>query len=177
MSRDDWPAWATMPVEIVAADPGWPAVAARLRTRVAPLVASVAVGDVEHVGSTAVPHLAAKPIIDLLVLVDDVVAADGVAAALRADGWEEIPQELDGRPWRRAWVLPDGAVRLAHLHLVDRHHERAVDTVRFRDLLRADDELRAADARLKAELAVAHGDDREAYSDAKTAFVLAALAD
>lgn len=87
-----------------------------------------------------------------------------------------MPPELDGRPWRRFFVLAEGSRRRAHLHLVERDHRRWQDALTFRDALSAQPETAAAYAALKRELARRYPDDREAYSAAKTAFVEKVLA-
>ncbi|MFA9445276.1 GrpB family protein [Egicoccus sp. AB-alg6-2] len=185
--EQDWPAWATEAVEVVPPDPAWPALAAALRRRLTPVLGPWLVGGIEHVGSTAVAGLAAKPIVDLLAPVERLAAADDVAPALprpqpwhstpRADeGWALVPPDLDGRPWRRLFVLPSGARRLAHLHLVAGDDPHVAELLAFRDALRGDAELAAAYATHKRSAATDHRGDREAYTAAKTAFVLGVLA-
>lgn len=76
---------------------------------------------IEHVGSTAIPGIVAKPVIDLMAQVTDTDAVVGQAGGtLDGMNWRHVPPELDGRPWRRffAKVSPDGHYRLAHLHLM-----------------------------------------------------------
>jgi GrpB-like predicted nucleotidyltransferase (UPF0157 family) len=133
---------------------------------------------VEHVGSTSVPGLAAKPIIDLMVSVADpdaVVAQAG--ARLAADGWCYVPPELDQRSWRRFFVKPDatGQHRVAHLHVIQVGNPRWADQLAFRDALRRDDQLAKRYADLKRRLATEHADDREAYGRGKAAFVAETL--
>jgi GrpB-like predicted nucleotidyltransferase (UPF0157 family) len=143
------------------------------------LLAPWLVDGVEHVGSTAVPGLAAKPIIDLMALVRDPDAVvEQAAEPLAADGWCYVPPELDsGGSWRRFFVKPDpsGQHRYAHLHLIAAGHPRWSDQIAFRDALCRDDELAGRYAYLKRQLAAEHADDREAYTDAKGEFVRDAL--
>jgi GrpB-like predicted nucleotidyltransferase (UPF0157 family) len=129
------------------------------------------------VGSTAVPGLAAKPVIDLAAPLRSLT--DGVAAgdALAATDWHLVPPELDGRPWRRLHVLPDGARRVAHLHLVAASHPRWREMLSFRDQLRRHPQLASEYARVKRRAAEAHADDREAYTAAKADFVARVLRD
>jgi GrpB-like predicted nucleotidyltransferase (UPF0157 family) len=137
------------------------------------------VDGVEHVGSTAVPGIAAKPIIDLMASVRDLdVVVSQAGEPLAADGWCYVPPELDsGGSWRRFFVKPDksGQHRYAHLHLIAAGHPRWADQIAFRDALRRDDELAGRYADLKRRLAAEHADDREAYTDAKGEFVRDAL--
>lgn len=76
------------------------------------------VAPVEHVGSTAVPGLPAKPILDLQAAVADLACASRVAATLAPAGWHFVPPELDGCPWRRFFVQIADRHRIAHLHLM-----------------------------------------------------------
>ncbi|MGO4425767.1 GrpB family protein, partial [Streptomyces sp. MCAF7] len=82
-------------------DPRW-AVRARVeRERLIELLAPWLVDDVEHIGSTAVPGLAAKPIVDLMACVADLnIIIAQATENLAADGWYYVPPNLDGRPWR-----------------------------------------------------------------------------
>ncbi len=94
---------------------------------------------VEHVGSTAVPGLLAKPVIDLMAMVADPAAAGRqVQGRFQELGWEPVPPELDKRPWRLLFVKvsADGAHRLAHLHLLVDGARRWDEQLRFREALR-----------------------------------------
>lgn len=142
-----------------------------LRREVDTLLHDRLVRPVEHVGSTAIPGLPAKPTVDLLAPVTDLDAADDAAPLLAAAGWELVPPELDERPWRRFHVLPDGDHRRAHLYLIAADHPRAQDLVRFRDHLRRDRRTAAAYGSLKHRLAREHALDREAYTHAKMSFI------
>jgi GrpB-like predicted nucleotidyltransferase (UPF0157 family) len=147
--------------------------------RLAEILAPWLVAGVEHVGSTSVPGLAAKPIIDLMASVSDpdaVVVAAG--QALAADGWSYVPPELDQRDWRRFFVKPDaaGERRLAHLHVIPAGHPRWAQQIAFRDTLRGDDRLARAYEDVKRQAAVRHAGDREAYTSAKTQFITDVLA-
>lgn len=138
------------------------------------LLASWLVDGVEHVGSTAVSGLAAKPIIDLMASVRNPEEVVGQAGErLAAGGWCYVPPELDQHPWRRFFVKPDatGQHRLAHLHVIRAGHPRWDEQLAFRDALREDAGLALRYADLKRRLAAEHPDDREAYTAAKGGFV------
>jgi GrpB-like predicted nucleotidyltransferase (UPF0157 family) len=173
-----WPAWATQTIEIVAHDPAWADLAhelvSDLELRLHPWLDD---GPIEHVGSTSVPGLAAKPVVDLMAPVRSIAACDEADPVLAQVGWHLVPPELDGRPWRRFYVLPEGDERRAHLHLVERSTPRWTETIAFRDALRSRPTLRAEYAELKRTSAEAHADDREAYTAAKSQFIAQALAD
>lgn len=172
--RDEVPAWASAPIEVVPADAGWAVLGPALVAETDALLAPWRTGGTEHVGSTSVAGLAAKPTVDLVVPVRSLGAAGEFLPPLAAAGWAFVPPELDGRWSERFFVLPDGARRRAHLHVVDDPDEVA-RLVRFRDALRADPAKRLAYAALKASLAAENADDREAYTRGKAAFVEAAL--
>lgn len=159
-------------------DPRWADWAETERARLIELLAPWLVDGVEHVGSTAVPGLAAKPIIDLMASVNDpdVVVAQA-ADRLTAGGWCCVPPELDGRPWRRFFVKPDvtGRHRIAHLHLITSGHSRWSEQIAFRDALRRDEELAKEYEHLKLRLVDQYGHDRETYTDAKAGFIAEAL--
>jgi GrpB-like predicted nucleotidyltransferase (UPF0157 family) len=177
---DAVPPWAYERPEVQPHDPGLPPLAAAERARLLTLLAPWLADGVEHVGSTAVPGLAAKPVIDLMASVralDEVVQQAG--QRLAADGWCYVPPPLDGRPWRRFFVKPDpsGQHRYAHLHVIAAGHPRWAEQLAFRDALRRDAGLAGRYADLKRRLATAHADDREAYTAAKGRFVTEALRD
>jgi GrpB-like predicted nucleotidyltransferase (UPF0157 family) len=173
------PAWAYAKPEIRAHDARLIELAAAEKDRLTVVLAPWLVDGVEHVGSTAVPGLAAKPVIDLMASVRDLEAvADQARESLWADGWWYVPPELDsGASWRRFFVKPDesGQHRYAHLHVIAAGHPRWAEQLAFRDALRRDAELAGRYADLKRRLAAEHADDREAYTEAKGDFVRSVL--
>lgn len=175
-STPDPPAWATEPVAIAPPEPGWRRRGDEERVRLDALLAAWLAAPVEHVGSTAVPGLAAKPIIDLQAAVADLAVTDEVAATLAPHGWHLVPPHLDRRPWRGFLVRVADGRRWAHLHLMTLATDRWHDQLRLRDALRADPALAAAYADLKHRLATTHPTDREAYTAAKTVFIRQTLA-
>jgi GrpB-like predicted nucleotidyltransferase (UPF0157 family)/pimeloyl-ACP methyl ester carboxylesterase len=158
------------PVELVPWDPAWATRFARERAAIADVLGD-RVGAIEHIGSTAVEGLAAKPVIDIAVGVADSAAIDAAAGRLRAAGYAPSPDREVGH--RFALRRGDGR-RLAHAHVVVHDGPWWRDHVGFRDLLRADVRLRDAYAAHKRELAARHAGDREAYTDAKARFVATA---
>ena len=153
------------PVEIVDYDPTWPD---RFADEHARLQALLPDAEVHHIGSTAVRGLAAKPVIDVMALVEDL---DPPIPALVEQGGYAYPAAYNMTLDRRRWLCrPSAEHRTHHLHLIldrpllDRH-------LRFRDRLRADQGLRDRYAALKLDLAARHPTDREAYTAAKSAFV------
>jgi GrpB-like predicted nucleotidyltransferase (UPF0157 family) len=163
------PLWATEPVEICAPNASWSTEAEheidRLKDTLAQWLLSV-----EHVGSTAVPGLAAKPILDLQALVASWDPVGEIANVLASDDWHLVPPGLDRRSWRRLFVHVRDGHRHAHLHLMMRGAARWDEQLLFRDSLRRDPGLVEKYAALKRGLAATQI-DRERYSEAKTEFV------
>ncbi len=176
---DAVPAWAYEKAEVLPHDLRLADRAVAERDQLARLLAPWLVDGVEHVGSTAVPGLAAKPVIDLMASVADPDAVVVQAGErLTADGWCYVPPDLDrGGQWRRFFVKPDasGQRRAAHLHVIRAGHPRWAEQIAFRDALRRDDRLARSYENLKRRLAAQHAGDREAYTDAKAEFVADAL--
>lgn len=168
------PPWAYERPELHPHDPQWIDRAQAERARLTALLAPWLVEGVEHVGSTAVSGLAAKPVIDLMASVSDVDTVTGEAGPrLAADGWCYVPLELDRQPWRRFFVKPDpsGQRRAAHLHVIHAGHPRWAAQIAFRDALQSDHQLARTYEDLKRQLAAQYPDDREAYTAAKASFV------
>ena len=164
---------ADAPVEIVPSDPDWPAAYERERALLEPLLRPWLRGDLHHVGSTAVPGLAAKPVVDIQAGVADLDEARQALPLLVDAGylhWHDDPE-----PWRLWLLKPRPEHRTHHLHLVQADHPEFQAKLVFRDRLRRDPEARTAYERLKRDLADRHRDDRDAYTDAKSAFVLRIL--
>ncbi len=153
-------------VEIVEYDPTWPAAYRAERERLAPLLADGA--ELHHFGSTAVPGLAAKPVIDMIALVDDL---DTPIAVLVERGGYQYPPAFNATLAHRQFLCyPTAANRTHHLHLVDEPGELE-RRLRFRNRLRADPVLASEYVALKRVLAERYSDDREAYTEAKGEFI------
>lgn len=154
-------------VEIVSYDPAWPSAFERERVRLAPLLDGV---EIHHFGSTAVPGLAAKPVIDMIALVPDLDTP--IAGLVRSAGYQ-FPQTFNATlAHRRFLCYPSASHRTHHLHLVDERRELE-RRLRFRDRLREDPALAGRYVALKRALAKRYRDDREAYTEAKGEFVCA----
>jgi GrpB-like predicted nucleotidyltransferase (UPF0157 family) len=155
-------------------DPAWPAQFLAERERLLSALPDAFI-ELQHIGSTAVPSIRAKPVIDIIAGVDSIATAEGLAQQVCASGYgtsAEFNATLTDRKWFMRWL---NGHRTHHLHLVV--HEGPVwhEHLRFRDLLRAQPELRQQYAQLKSSLEQAHANDREAYTDAKAEFVRSAL--
>lgn len=124
----------------------------------------------EHIGSTAVPGLAAKPIIDLIAGHQPEIEPRTYFLAFQAAGYEARGPR--GVPQREFFVRGPEHHRTHHLNLVPFDGAFWRDHLKFRDRLRNEPAVRAAYAKLKQQLAAAHPNDRGAYTDGKASFVL-----
>jgi GrpB-like predicted nucleotidyltransferase (UPF0157 family) len=155
-------------VRIVDPDPGWPAAAERELARVAAALGDLAV-RLDHVGSTAVPGLAAKPIVDLQV---SVVALEPQAAyvePLAAIGYLFVP--FATAPEYHFFGRPPERPRTHHLHVCRAGSFEERRHLAVRDYLRAAPDEAARYAAVKREAARRHPEDRIAYMRGKEAFV------
>lgn len=157
------------PIEVVPYAPEWPAAFDAWRTRLQEALGPTAV-RIEHVGSTAVPNLPAKPIVDVQVSVPDVEDEDAYRPAIEALG---APMRLR-EPEHRYFPTADSP-RTAQVHVCNAGGAWEREHLLFRDYLRGQPQARAAYARLKRELAARYPDDRLAYNEGKTGFILDTL--
>ncbi|XAH23507.1 GrpB family protein [Xylophilus sp. GW821-FHT01B05] len=162
-------------VALLPHDPCWPALFEAERARLARLFPSQ-LRAIEHIGSTAIAGMPAKPVIDILAGVETMAAADALAAPLFEANYTTSPAFNATLADRRWWMRWANGHRTHHLHLVVLDSLEWQQRLRFRDALRADAALAQRYARLKAALAQQHQTDREAYTEAKSAFVRAVLA-
>ena len=145
------------------------------RVRLAGVFEDVPV-EIEHVGSTAVRGLAAKPIIDISVGVESLGVVEERIGAIEALGYTYVPQYEDLMPDRRYFRRPVAHPRTHHVHCFVLGSPEWNRHVEFRDRLRASPALTEAYAALKRRLAAEFGDDREGYTEAKSSFIENALA-
>src|SRR5262245_33402727 len=156
------------PVRVVSYDPTWPDKFERERSDLAALLAPWLVGPIEHVGSTAVPGLAAKPVIDIMAAVRDLDSSRPVIDVLPRLGYCYWPYREDVMHW---FCKPSDAFRTHHLHVVPFRSQLWLDRLAFRDYLRIHRPVAEEYASLKCQLAKLYEFDREAYTDAKLPFV------
>ena len=156
-------------IELVSYDPAWPDAFAREAARLREVLGDVLLG-LEHIGSTAIPGLTAKPVIDILAIAPDVALLD-----TRSQDFEKLGYQVRGEfgiPGRRYFRKDDDIGRRTHhVHAFSVGANEITRHLNFRDYLRAHpataDEYRA----LKESLAARCGDDRPCYSDGKTDFI------
>ncbi|MGH8937595.1 MAG: GrpB family protein [Acidimicrobiia bacterium] len=158
------------PVEVVRYDHRWPAAFESWHLRLVSALGKSAI-RVEHVGSTAVPGLAAKPVVDVQVSVPDVEDEGAYLSPIESLGVPLRSRE----PGHRYFRPPPGTTRDVQIHVCDAGSEWERDHLLFRDYLRAHPEAREAYARLKVALAERYRSDRLAYNEAKAGFILDTL--
>jgi len=169
-------------IEIMEYDPQWAKSFDEIKNALTNALGDLAL-RVEHVGSTAVPGLAAKPIIDIDVVIDSRDLLPKVIEALSGVGYS---REGDlGIPGREAFkrsgpdVPRDGPGRswpAHHLYICDKENRELQRHLAFRDFLRAHPEYAQRYAQLKRALAQSYADDRDAYTEGKTALVTEIMA-
>ncbi len=160
-------------VEIAEYDPRWPSLYDEERKRILDALGDLAVG-VEHAGSTAVPGLGAKPIIDIMVAVRTLSDVEHCIQPLEGLGYEYRGEA--GVPGRLFFRKFTGGVRTHHLHIVERSGEQWERNVLFRDYLRLHPDVAGQYYELKKRLAKEFGVDPEGYLAGKAEFIESVLA-
>ena len=162
------------PIVIGPYDLSWPDSFGRQRDRIAPLLSGWTTRDIEHMGSTAVPGLRAKGIIDMLAVVGDIHAERRASELLDPVGWVHAPEPFDESERRFSFCFPDISRRTHHLHVVEEASGDWRGWLAFRDYLRSHDDDALAYAALKTQLANDCGqdpNDRDAYRLGKATFI------
>lgn len=139
------------------------------KTRLEQILPASAV--IEHVGSTSVPGLAAKPIIDIMVGLPDFAQADSLVPQVQSLSYEYVPQFEVEMPFRRYFRKETAGVRTHHIHMVATSSEFWNRHLSFRDYLRAHANVAAEYAILKRKLAEQEWQDMNAYAASKTEFI------
>lgn len=171
-SRDDGVPWPGKsmdePVHIIAYDPAWPRRFDEERSTLLQVLSPWLAGPIEHVGSTAVPGLAAKPVVDIMAAVESLEASRPAITLLSNHKYCYAPY----RPHEVHWFCkPSPSHRTHHLHLVPFKSQLWIERLAFRDYLRTHEQVAMEYEMLKRGLAERHQFDREAYTDAKGSFI------
>jgi GrpB-like predicted nucleotidyltransferase (UPF0157 family) len=168
---------AGAPLVIAAYDPSWPAAFGQERDAILSVIGEKLLA-IEHIGSTAVPGLGAKPIIDILAGLAALEDAEQCMQPLAGLGYRFVPEAMRYLPgdryFRRSVSAKQGTSDVAHLHLTEYASPFWRERIRFRDLLRTSPELARTYEHLKRELAPRYSSGPE-YSEAKTEFIRAAV--
>jgi GrpB-like predicted nucleotidyltransferase (UPF0157 family) len=157
------------PIQVVPYDPAWPTLFEHERAYLEVLLAPWRRGPIEHVGSTAVVALCAKPVIDVMVGVASLVESRPAIDVLCASGYQYSDYRSDIIHW---FCKPSFAFRTHHIHLVPYESPVWHARLKFRDTLRRSPAIAAEYAALKLDLASKFEFDREAYTDAKAPFII-----
>jgi len=161
------------PVIVVPYDSVWPSTFLELRITLTEALGDVAL-DIVHVGSTAVPGLAAKPIIDMIAIIESDARLSAAIERLVRIGYEfEGDLGVAGRYAFRP--PPPYDVHHHHLYVCAQDNRALREQIAFRNYLRSHPQAAEAYASLKRAAAAAHRNDRTAYTNAKTSFVTNAL--
>ena len=155
-------------VEVVQYSDSWPTMflseAALLHTVLSPWL----VAEIEHVGSTAVVGLHAKPIIDIMAPVQELQSSTSAIEVAQSVGYCYYPYKPDEMHW---FCKPTPTARTHHLHLIPWKSRLWQERLAFRDALRMNPALAQEYCSLKLRLAKQYPHDREAYTDGKAPFI------
>lgn len=163
------------PIELVSYDPAWLGLYLEEEARLRRALAGIPGLRIDHCGSTSVPGLEAKPILDILIRVDSREDWPRLVGPIEGLGYLYWASNPDKDTLYFVKGLPPAAQRRTHhIHVFDRARTAELD---FRDLLCRDPEVTRKYVALKRELADRFQFDRKAYTDAKTEFIQGALRD
>ena len=165
-------------IEVVPYDPAWIA-AFQKEAAILNAIFGPRVLELQHIGSTAVPGLAAKPIIDILVVLDHTDDINSFDRAMEDVGYRVRGECLDapvpGTPGRFYFSKETNGVRSHHVHVCAKGHLDILDKLAFRDYLRAHSSKAAAYGELKRRIAAQYRFDNIGYMRAKDGFVKSTL--
>ncbi len=164
----------SLPVVIADYDPRWPEMYAEESARIQNAIGEWLLG-IEHVGSTSVPGLAAKPVVDMMPGLRSLDDSPHIVGPLQKLGYQYFPEHETVMPERRYFALPAGAEHRGrgrfHLHIVETTSAFWRRHLAFRNHLRAHPDVAGEYGALKRRLAAEYGSDREGYTEAKTEFI------
>ncbi len=152
----------------------WPHLFCAIRAELLQLFAPTVV-EVEHIGSTSVPGLAAKPVIDVLLGARSLAFIESYIRPLGELGYLYVSKYERELPMRRYFVKSSATSLRIHLHAVQLDSKLWQDHLTFRDVLRTDPNLRARYQSLKLHLAQVFEHDKSAYTAAKDPFIQSVL--
>ncbi len=159
---------------VVEYDPRWPSLfeaeSQLLANSLAPLIVAI-----EHIGSTAVSGLAAKPIIDIMLGVKHLAELERRIPEITRLGYVYVPEFEAMIPERRFFHRACSDIRTHHLHAVEVSTDFWIQQIAFRNYLRGNQAAATEYAGLKKQLALRFGNDRKRYTTAKTDFITMAL--
>ena len=153
----------------------WPGIFGQIREELVRAFDPITV-IIEHIGSTSVPELASKPVIDVLLGASSLAEIESKISALNQHGFSYVPKYETELPMRRYFVKSSSGSLRIHLHAVELGTPIWVEHLTFRDALRNDSNLRSHYHYLKLQLATQFSDNKSAYTAAKDPFIQSVLA-
>jgi GrpB-like predicted nucleotidyltransferase (UPF0157 family) len=156
-------------VEVVAYDPIWPQEFKKEAVNLRNIFGGELI-EIHHIGSTSIPEMDAKPIIDILMVVHNIPKIDTYNKKMRSAGF--IPKGEYGIPGRRFFIKGDEHHHTHHLHIFQKGHPDITRHIYFRDYLTTHPEEASTYARLKHRLAIRHHLDIESYQTGKEKFIM-----
>lgn len=163
--------WITE-VHLSEHDPNWPEEFEEEARRLGSLLRENALA-IHHIGSTAVPGLPAKPVVDLMVEVTDLSVVQQMTGQFEEAGYEVLGES--GIPGRHFLTRNAGGERTHDVHIFQTGHKEIEQMILFRDRLRQNPDVAAAYSQLKKDLANKHRYDPIAYTQAKSEFIMNAV--
>jgi GrpB-like predicted nucleotidyltransferase (UPF0157 family) len=159
-------------IELVAYASEWPELFAREKAVLELVLKPWLAAEAEHIGSTAVVGMSAKPIIDIMAPVYDLESSRLAIHAAQALHYCYYPYKPEQMHW---FCKPSPAKRTHHLHLIPWHSRLWLERLAFRDALRKSATLAGQYELLKHELAARFARDRDTYTEGKSAFISTVL--
>ena len=162
------------PIRMCPYDPGWASSFERERLRLSPILQPYLLQPIEHMGSTAVAGLVAKPIIDMLAVVEDISPVIVEEESLRQIGWLLAPEPGDDIERRLSFCTPSRKLRTHHLHIVEDEFSGWRGWLAFRDYLRKNPDVAQEYGELKSQLSIEHRSEpnqRDQYRAGKADWV------
>jgi len=157
-------------------NPAWPKLAEAEIKAIKIIADGIPYNCIEHIGSTAVPELSSKPIIDIFIVVPSIETVEAWVSPLESLGylyWEENPDKTHLRFFKG--MPPFGEGRTHHVHIVAEDNDTIEHRLLFRDILRCDKKTRMEYETLKVKLSQSNTANRELYTDNKAAFIKSVL--
>jgi GrpB-like predicted nucleotidyltransferase (UPF0157 family) len=155
-------------VEVVTYNPEWPQMYDEESHKISSLLSSEIV-SIHHIGSTAIPGIFAKPVIDILVVVEDIDKIDNYNPQMASTGY--IPRGEYGIPGRRFFIKPSQDFRSHHVHIYQTGNPEIEPHFKFRDYMLAHPDDARIYSELKKDLAFKYTYDIDAYVDGKKEYI------
>ncbi len=162
-------------IEIEPYNPNWPNLFQEEKSLLSEILKSDNLLEIRHFGSTSVPGISAKPIIDIMVIVKSLeVAKAEYLPLMESINYIYWPEDhlADSRMWFVKGMPPYGKKRTHHVHIVQEDNPDYIKRLKFCEYLRNNKAIADEYAELKIKLASKHTNDREAYTDAKADFII-----